>query len=266
MEFLQLQLLGGFSAACSSQALQNFRTDKVRGLLAYLAVEMDYPLRRDFLAALLWPEYSQESALRSLRKAIHYLRQALEAAKPGLSQHLLTITSRDIELHSPYLHLDAERMSSLLQLSQAHQHRDLASCSTCTAGLEEASDLYRGDFLQGFSIKDSIHFAEWQTFQREKFGRQALQICALLAEVYLEQSEYERAFEAAARQAAIEPLREQSYMQMMRALFFQGRRNEAASIFEDYRCLLAQELDLDPGHEIRRFFEQIRSGGRIIHG
>lgn len=149
MELLQLQLLGGFSAACSSKAVNYFRTDKVRGLLAYLAVEMDYPQRRDFLAALLWPEYPQHSALSSLRKAVHYLRLALEKAQPGLPQGLLTVTPREIVLHSSHLHLDAARLGSLLEHSQTHAHTALDACSACTTRLEEAAALYRGDFSAG---------------------------------------------------------------------------------------------------------------------
>lgn len=91
-----------------------------------------------------------------------------------------------------------------------------------------------------------------------------MQVSTLLAEIYLQRSKYELAYEAAARQAAIEPLREQSYVQMMRALVLQGRRNEAAILYEDYRCLLAEELDLHPGPEIRRVFEQIRTTGRPV--
>ena len=45
-----------------------FESDKVRALLAYLAVESDRPHRRETLAGLLWPEQPENAARLSLRQ------------------------------------------------------------------------------------------------------------------------------------------------------------------------------------------------------
>jgi len=51
-------LLGPYHVTTANQAPVRFEYDKVRALLAYLAVESDRPLRRGFLAGLFWPEQS----------------------------------------------------------------------------------------------------------------------------------------------------------------------------------------------------------------
>ena len=86
MEVLKLLLLGSFQVTLGERALDRFDTDKVRALLSYLAVEGSHLQRREHLAGLLWPEYTQESALRNLRLTLYRLRQTLDKApndQPG---------------------------------------------------------------------------------------------------------------------------------------------------------------------------------------
>ncbi|MCA9971483.1 MAG: winged helix-turn-helix domain-containing protein, partial [Anaerolineales bacterium] len=79
MSRLNLTLLGPFQAEWGGTAVP-FPTDKVRALLAYLAVEQGRPHRREALAALLWPEQPDAQARRNLRLTLHRLKQALDAA------------------------------------------------------------------------------------------------------------------------------------------------------------------------------------------
>ena len=56
MARLSLYLFGPFQATLDGQPLTAFDSDKVRALLAYLAVESDRTHRRESLTGMLWPE------------------------------------------------------------------------------------------------------------------------------------------------------------------------------------------------------------------
>ena len=76
-----------FQVALDGSALTTFATDKVRALLAYLAVESGRPHRREALAALLWPNCPKSAARTNLRQALYRLRRALtdhQATHPHL--------------------------------------------------------------------------------------------------------------------------------------------------------------------------------------
>jgi DNA-binding SARP family transcriptional activator len=74
---IDLRFLGSFEVICSGVLVTHVRGDKVRALLAYLAIEADHPHAHAALAALLWAEQPDELALRNLSQALVRLRQAL---------------------------------------------------------------------------------------------------------------------------------------------------------------------------------------------
>src|SRR5690242_15591856 len=99
-----LRCLGTFEVTVHAEPVAAFPTDKIRGLLAFLALESytqkgvrgSRPHRREALAGLFWPEMSDALALSNLRLALHRLRQALDHAAPGASAALLTITRQTV--------------------------------------------------------------------------------------------------------------------------------------------------------------------------
>jgi DNA-binding SARP family transcriptional activator len=74
---LKLSLLGPFQVLLDGEIVSTFHYDKVRALLAYLAAESEHPQRREVLADLLWPGWSQVSALRNLSSALANLRKVI---------------------------------------------------------------------------------------------------------------------------------------------------------------------------------------------
>src|SRR4051794_26196485 len=88
-----LRCLGTFEVTIDTATVTAFPTDKVRALLAYLALEDQTAAggldarshRREVLAGLFWPEMPDDMALANLRLTIHRLRQTLDRTVPGAS-------------------------------------------------------------------------------------------------------------------------------------------------------------------------------------
>src|SRR5262245_40577707 len=77
MAALTLTFLGSFQAAIDGKPIHRFRSDKVRALLVYLAVEADRPHSRASLCGLLWPDQPDDAALHNLSQTLLRLREAL---------------------------------------------------------------------------------------------------------------------------------------------------------------------------------------------
>ena len=141
MAKLTVHLLGQFQVLLNGKAITHFATDKVRALLAYLAIENQYPHRREKLATLFWPEKSESEARTNLRRALADLRTNIQdqAASPPF----LLITRNDLQIN-----LDSPITIDCLLLEQQAHHgsqtqQDMDQCDRLLA-------LYRGDFLAGF--------------------------------------------------------------------------------------------------------------------
>jgi DNA-binding SARP family transcriptional activator len=77
---LSLSLLGPFQATLDGQPIAGLRTNKVRALLAYLAVAAHrHPGEhsRQALVGLLWPDKPERAALAHLRNALALPRKAV---------------------------------------------------------------------------------------------------------------------------------------------------------------------------------------------
>lgn len=260
MSRLSLSLLGTFQASAGERPITGFATDKVRALLAYLAVEADRPHRRDTLAALLWSEWDDSGARSNLRLALHRLREAIEAVDPALSDALFGVTRETVQLHGAALEVDVARFVALLDMCETHPHRLLHLCPSCLEQLGEAAALYSGELLAGLSIADAPAFEQWELVRREDLGRRVLALLYRLADAFEQLGDPGHALLFAHRQLALDPYREEAHRQVIRCYALQGERAAALAHYERARRLLADELGVEPDRATGELAEDVRAG------
>jgi ABC-type transport system substrate-binding protein/DNA-binding SARP family transcriptional activator len=254
MARLFLFLLGGFEARLDEIPLSSFRTDKSRALLAYLAVEQAYPHRRQALAGLLWPGYLESSARANLRNALTNLRQVLADDQADIP--FLLVEGETIQLNRA-----ADTWVDVWEFEAAirDQQSTTSSQQSPISNLKSAISLYRGAFLEGFSLPDSPEFDTWLSIEREALHRQALSALYQLAEGSEQQGQPEEAIRYAHRQLDLEPWLEEAHRQVMRLLAQRGQRASALAQYEACRKALAKELSVEPSAETVALYEKIRS-------
>lgn len=260
MPRLALSLLGPFQARVGERAIADFATDKVRALLAYLAVEADRPHRRDTLAALLWPNWDDAAARSNLRLTLHRMREALDAGTPSLSDAVFGVTRETVQINGAAVDVDVARFVSLMEMCELHPHRLLHLCPSCLAQLVEAAALYEGELLAGLSIADAPGFEQWELARRAELEQRVMTLFYRLADAFEQLGDYERGLLFAHRQLALDPYREEAHRQVMRLYARQGERAAAMAHFERARRLLAEELGVNPDPATTALIEEVRQG------
>lgn len=140
MPSFQLRLLGSFQLTGPDGADVHLRSDKVRGLLAYLALEAPgRPIRRSHLAELFWPGYLAKSARQNLRNTLSNLRQALAPLDILQSDHK-TVTFDPT-------------------------HPDFW-CDALDVARSSSAPHHQPPLLQGFQLEDCPQFTDWLTQRR----------------------------------------------------------------------------------------------------
>ena len=256
MARLEIFLLGSFHITLDSEPLTNFESDKARALLAYLAVEADRPHRREALAGLLWPDTPEQTARTNLRSALANLRQVLldHQARPPY----LLVTRQTIQLNPEgdyWLDVDAFHK---ITGKQEIQGKEASSISI--PELSTAVDLYRGQFLAGFYVRDALLFEEWALITRESLQRSALNAMHHLTEHFQETGAHDLALQLAQRQVDLEPYREDAHQQVMWTLALNGQRNEALLHYEQFRELLQAELGVAPLEQTQEMCARLVNG------
>lgn len=267
MKRLELHIFGSFEAILDGEPLTGFRSDKVRALLAYLALEGERAHRRRSLAALLWGEQGDQEANTSLRSALYNLRQVLAplfdtGEEDQDTPPLLIVTRQSVRFNPDHTAcwVDAVEFDRQMAAQQAHLHRDLIGCNICVQRMERMVELYRGDLLAGLALANSPTFDEWQTLQQEARHHQMVGVLRALTTHYMTLAEYDHVEHYARRQIELDPWDEEGHRALMWALSMGGRRAAALAQYGSCRRMLQQEIGIEPTEATSELYHQILDG------
>jgi hypothetical protein len=200
---IRVRLLGGFEAWAGERRVSSFESQKALALLVYLACNRRRAFSRDHLAGLLWPGRDRSAAHHALSQAIDDLRSELSGAGD-----LLQATDREIGL-SPQadLWLDVEAFEEALLPGPERR--------PAPSRLSAAMQLYQGDLLAGYAVKDGSGFEGWMLAERARLREAALAALNRLIEGYrglfqaiLSETAREPVVPLAGRAGAYEQMRE----------------------------------------------------------
>lgn len=253
---LRIHLFGGFEVWHDGQPLRGFESQKVRALLAYLVLNRGQSFTRDHLAALLWAERDEEAARRNLRQALYNLRETLPAETTG---PLLDLEGQSVRC-SPTadLWLDVEAFTAALRPAPGKE-QGIASHQ-----LAAAANLYRGDLLAGFLLRDCQEFDEWLAVEQERLREIARGALRTLTQALRARGEHRLGIQYARRLVAMDPLAEEAHRDLMQLYAATGQRNRALSHYRDLRSMLARELGVEPLDETKALFQRLL-GESVMH-
>ena len=260
MNTIPFQLFGPGLIVDAHGRSMALRSRKQLALLAYLATEHATAHSRETLLAIFWPDEETPAALNNLRVTLSRLRQLAKKVRSAETAQsaLLIADRRTVQIDPAWVDLaDTNRFDRLMESSRQHGHTSRSQCAHCQTLLRQAVDLYQGEFLAGFGLKECITFEEWLFMQRERLRLLMLDAYADLAAFAENSGDLAAARDAAQRQLELDPLRESAYRRQMRVLAQQGRRNAALMLFERCRTVLREELGLDPEPETLALHTQI---------
>lgn len=213
---------------------------KALALLVYLAIT-GIRQRRDTLAALLWPDSAQRGARKGLRRDLSELNLALDGK-------WFEADRESVGLRAGFW-LDVTQFQRYL----AEEEADLASLITAT-------ELYRDDFLTGFTLPDCPVFDEWQFFQSESLRQSFATALERLVDFVSDQADHEAAIPYARRWLALDPLHEAAHRRLMLLHAQTGQQAAALRQYEICCQTLENELGISPAQETTLLYDSIRTG------
>ncbi len=253
MAKLNIRLLGPFQAELDGQILNDFRSDKVRGLLAFLAVESQRRWSRSYLADFFWPDYPEEKAQSNLSNALWNLRSVIGDIKENTEFIIVKKSTLQFNPKSDYW-LDVKIFQELI-----NKFRMLTSPEekSSLSDLEEALSLSRDRFMEGFTI-DSPGFETWLVKTRQDIHRKRIQTLRWISIRHMLSSNLSTALDYTRDWIAQEPWDERACRLTMQILEKLGQRKKALEEFERCRKRLAEDLGIEPQPETVQLYEQMK--------
>ena len=190
-----------------------FDTRKATALLALLAVT-GREHSREHLADLLWPDADSARARASLRRTL-----SVTAAAMGDG---LVISRSAVTLAAGLVQVDVRDFETLIAQPDA-------------ASLERAAQLYRDDFLAGFTLRDCPDFEEWQVSVSEELRQSLARGLQRLVAACIADGRLDRAAGHARRWLQLDPLHEPAHQAIIRLHGWAGERSAA---MRQYRSLV----------------------------
>lgn len=203
----------------------HLRTNKTLALLIYLALEPG-PHHRDELAELLWPTHPN-TARSSLRFELHHLQTALGDALQLLTSHQSVEIPRDGHL----------RVDALSVSVPGHDPLNLSGLA--------ALALWRGEFLQGFRVKDSPTWDEWAGTQAVVWAKQFDELLERQFIAQFRDGQLWEALATARRRVRHDSFNEDAYHQLAQVQLAIGQRAEVEVTRRTYREVMRRELGLE---------------------
>jgi DNA-binding SARP family transcriptional activator len=225
-----------------------------RRLWAFLVLRRRLPVPRDEMAEAVWGDDTPDAWDVALNALVSRLRAALRPlarVAPGLAiqsevgRYALTLPERtfvDFERARWALH-EADRLFGRREYAMA------------LAEARVAMEIARRGFLSGEE-------APWIQGHRRALADIHVHALERTVEGELSRGRPEIAEREAEDLVALDPLREQGYRLLMRALSARGNAAEASRVMAECRRVLRERAGLSPSSETERLFREITSATR----
>ncbi|MFI5908845.1 BTAD domain-containing putative transcriptional regulator [Dactylosporangium sp. NPDC051541] len=240
---MELRILGPLEVYSSGGTQIDLGTPKQRAIIALLATRPGRVVPVQTLVDELWADEPPERAIASLQAYVSRLRRALEPGRTARDRSTVLVSrAPGYLLAVPPEAVDATRFGTVVE---GFSDRD------DPAVLSAALELWRGDPLPELgdsafarAERNRLHELRFTAFERRSAA-------------WLTHGRFAEVIYTTEAALAESPYREPLWAQLMLALYRAGRQADALQAYARARALLAGELGVEPGADLRRLEAEI---------
>ena len=235
---LRIHTFGGLRIQAGGETLGgDWLRQRPGELLEYLVCTRGRLATSEQISEALWPSAAQPWSNARVRHQIHVLRERLEPHRTVQPSRLVVTRRGGYMLDPERIWIDVDRFEDRIRsgLTLFVQGKEEAARTP----LEEALDLYRGDFLTEHP------YAEWALEERDRLRELAGRGLRAVTSLLFMQGDLEGATEHARRLAGMEPFDMDVQREYLRLCIRRGRQSEAMRRY----ALIRRRVRREFGHE-----------------
>lgn len=225
---INVKLFDNYSTSLNGEIVL-FPYNKVEALFYYLVVNKTS--NRDELSTLLWPYLEENSAKKNLRNALYKLKECFG------KEEILCLTNKSIVSLNQNIHIETD-----IDIFLNNKYE---------------TDLYTGDFLKGFNVKNADNYEQWLNQTREYL--KGIYLKRLNEKIELEKNSknYNKIEKYCKLIIEKDEFNEEAYKNLILCYKNQGKYIDAIEIYDELCDLLDKELSITPNIEVENAFTEI---------
>ena len=249
---LYARLFGSFEVFGRGGMVDLGKNGRAIAILKHLLARKPHAASQDLLMDQLWPYSSPRKARWSLNSSVYALRRLMDAW-PGVPERCVVLERGSYRL-SPNLRVASDVEEFDERRERGRWLERSGEKEEAIREYEEASDIYRGDYL----VEDL--YEDWTMIERERLAGAYVDVMESLANHYADAGELRKSIEACYRLLAKEPCHEGSYRLLMRCYARRGLRKQALHQYGLCEQALWAAYEASPEQETRELYEHLRKG------
>jgi DNA-binding SARP family transcriptional activator len=246
---LRISTLGHFSLVVGGKGLgtDTWKRRPALTVLKCLVAHAGHAVHRERLIEYIWPDTDSKRGWYSLKVAVSFLRQQLQAG--GVQKDPVVTLDQSYMLRSESVWIDAKEFEKLVAAGHEMERQErLDEALQC---FENAKELYRGDFLE-----DDL-YADWCARERERLRELYFEMLAGMAKCKAAVGDNMGAA-LACREALYRDQSRESFLRtLIECLARIDRADWAKPQLEIWQRVFTEEFDMVPKPEHLRLYQEL---------
>lgn len=230
-----------------------FSYRKAEALFYYLLVRKQ--ISRDVVVNLLWGDVDEDIAKKNLRNAVYSIKKIF-------NEEIIVSPKRSLLMLNPSIDFQCDIYKFLSKEELEYENGFYESNGlkgVCKSKIEEedAIKAYRGEFLEGFYVKDAEIFEEWMIQEREQFKEKYINKLTKAIGRFMKKKDINSAKSCCKRLFYVDDFNEQAYRSLMNIYMEEGKYGKAVYTYNVLKEKLKNELAVLPDEETEKLYKEI---------
>ncbi|GAB1476432.1 BTAD domain-containing putative transcriptional regulator [Bacillota bacterium] len=243
---LTISMLGQMNISYKDVSITDKLSTKLMALVCLLILNSNREMSRERLSAYLWPDSDEESARYNMRYSLWKTKKLIPPDEEG--QSFLIITKDSCRINKNYK-FQCDKLC--IDSFDSHGRKPVEK-------LLQLKELFKGDFLEGFYLKNCTEFNEIILFERVVSQTKQIEIMKRLANLYDETDQSEEELQILHEMAAMEPYNENFAFRILNIYKKTGNRGGAINYYREFEAKLRRELNIAPNNDLKLLYNEIK--------
>lgn len=244
MNRVKFNLLGNPNIFYNKKRITDEFSSKSKALIFYLLLNKNRTYSREYLSFLLWPNSNKKAAFSNLRYNLWKINNYFE--NNGIGDIIYTKNDKIGLIDTFEYECDINMLANLKK-------------SEILIYKEKIRILYKGDFLEGFYLRECLDYNDWIFFERERIQRVYIEILNDLLISYEENKMYNKIINLLENMIQIDPYNEILYSKIINIFLIKDDKVWALKYYNKCVNTLREDLNISPKESTKKLLSRIKN-------